>query len=185
MEVLHYSTLNVEMQLKYATFGLISTRDCHIRMYTNTEKATYIRKSGMTAWQYHQAEFTLLYSGKLSREKTFSNWWKIQFSRRKISQIAHFVAPKVPHPQILWRKLSQIATKLWNSRKFSPLKVSRYTVIVPMVKKMPVVTLPNITCCRSKEQESSLRIWSEQRRRWKPGKFYYLCDVKTSRGDTT
>ena len=40
MEVLHYSTLNVEMQLKYATFGLISTRDCHIRMYTNAEKAT-------------------------------------------------------------------------------------------------------------------------------------------------
>ena len=34
--------------------------------------------------------------------------------------------PKMPHPPILRRKLS---TKPWNSWKFSPLKVSRYTVI--------------------------------------------------------
>ena len=61
------------------------------------------------------------YSRKLSREKTFA---KIRFSRRK--QIARFAAPKVPCSQILRRKLSRIATKL---RKFSPSKVSRYTVL--------------------------------------------------------
>ena len=51
-----------------------------------------------------------------------------------------------------------------------------------------VVTLPNITCCRSKEQESSLHIWSEQRPiigGEEPGTFYNVCDIKTSRGDTT
>ena len=47
------------------------------------------------------------YSGKLSRKKTSADWWKIRFS---------------------WRKLSRIATKPRNSRKFSPSKVFCYTV---------------------------------------------------------
>ena len=34
------------------------------------------------------------YSGKLSRKKTFVNWWKIQFLRRKLSQILTRAAPK-------------------------------------------------------------------------------------------
>ena len=48
------------------------------------------------------------YSQKLSREKTFTNWWKIRLSRRE---------------------LSQIATKSQNSRRFSPSKVSCYLVL--------------------------------------------------------
>ena len=36
-------------------------------------------------------------SGKLSRERTFANWWKIQFSQRKLSQITHFCCTKEPH----------------------------------------------------------------------------------------
>ena len=103
------------------------------------------------------------YSGKLSREKTFANWWKYNFrgenfhrllafampkdatlliSRRKLSQIGEkynfrgenfhrllaFATPKDATLLISRRKLSQIATKLQNSRKFSPLKVSRSTV---------------------------------------------------------
>ena len=65
------------------------------------------------------------------------------FRGRKLSQIGEkydfhgenfrgllaFAALKVPHPQILRRKLSRIATKLRNSRKFSPSKVSHYTVL--------------------------------------------------------
>ena len=47
------------------------------------------------------------YSGKLLREKIYADYVKIQFSLRK---------------------LLRIATKPQNSQKFSPLKVSRYTV---------------------------------------------------------
>ena len=67
----------------------------------------------------------LPYSGKLSWEKTFTNWWKIRFSLRKLLQIAHCTRQRTPGPQILRRKLSQITTKSQNSLKFSPLKVSR------------------------------------------------------------
>ena len=59
-------------------------------------------------WKIECAYWHVPYSGKLSREKTFVNWWKIWFSRRK---------------------LSCIATKLRNSHKFSPSKVFRYTVL--------------------------------------------------------
>ena len=37
------------------------------------------------------------YSGKLSRKKTFAKWWKIQFSRRKLSRIARFYHAKGRH----------------------------------------------------------------------------------------
>jgi len=39
----------------------------------------------------------LLYSGKLSREKTFPNWWKVRFLRRKLSQMARFCRTKGCH----------------------------------------------------------------------------------------
>ena len=71
------------------------------------------------------------YSGKLSREKTFANWWKIQFSRRKLSWITcfyHAACQRMPHPKISLRKLLRIATKSQNLGKFSPSKVSHYTV---------------------------------------------------------
>lgn len=42
-----------------------------------------------------------------------------------------FATLKVPHPQILERKLSRIATKVRNSQKFSASKVSHYMVHVP------------------------------------------------------
>ena len=37
------------------------------------------------------------YSGKLSREKTFADWWNIRFSRRKLSRIARFCCAKGRH----------------------------------------------------------------------------------------
>jgi len=37
------------------------------------------------------------YSGKLLREKTFMNWWKIRYSRRKLSWIARLCHSKERH----------------------------------------------------------------------------------------
>ena len=68
------------------------------------------------------------YSGKLSREKTFANWWKYNFCGENFHRLLAFATPKDATLQISRRKLSRIATKLQNSRKFSPLKVSRSTV---------------------------------------------------------
>ena len=67
-------------------------------------------------------------AGNFLREKTFTNWWKIQFSQGKFLWIARFCCQRMPCPQIWRRKLSWIATKLWNLRKFSCSKVSHYTV---------------------------------------------------------
>ena len=72
------------------------------------------------------------YSGKLSREKTFANWWKYDFRRENFRGLLAFAVPKDATPQISRRKLSCIATKLRNSWKFSPSKVSRYTVMFNM-----------------------------------------------------
>ena len=77
---------------------------------------------------FHFRHWKLPYSVKLSREKTFAKWWQIWFLLRKFSQIGRFCSTKVPHPQILQRKLSRIAIKPRNSQKFSPSKASRYMV---------------------------------------------------------
>ena len=59
--------------------------------------------------------YYLLYSGKLLMVKTFADCSLVPCQR-------------MPHPQISWRKISQTATKPRNSQRFSPSKVSRYTV---------------------------------------------------------
>ena len=41
--------------------------------------------------------FCLSYSGKVSREKTFANWWKIWFVQRKLSWIVRFCRTKGRH----------------------------------------------------------------------------------------
>ena len=53
---------------------------------------------------------------------------KYDFSEENFRGLLTFAAPKVPHLQILQRKLSHITTKPQNSRKFSPSKVSCYMV---------------------------------------------------------
>ena len=70
----------------------------------------------------HIAE--LPYSGKLSREKTFADRWKIRFSRRKLSRIACFCHAKGHH-----------APKFRGETRESPrttkfMKVFRYTVLM-------------------------------------------------------
>ena len=69
------------------------------------------------------------YNGKLLREKTFMNWWKIRFFlRKKFCGLVAFATPMNATLQNLRPKLLQIATKLQNLWKFSSSKVSRYTV---------------------------------------------------------
>ena len=44
------------------------------------------------------------YSGKLSREKTFANWWKYDFRGENLRGLLAFAAPKDVTPQISRRK---------------------------------------------------------------------------------
>ena len=80
------------------------------------------------------ASWDIPYSGKLSREKTFVNWWKLRFFTKKtfaektFTDCSFLLCQWMPHLQISQRKLSQIATEMWKSWKFSPSTVSRYTV---------------------------------------------------------
>ena len=73
----------------------------------------------------------LPYSGKLSREKTFVDWWKYDFRGENFRRLLAFAVPKDATPQISQRKFSRIATKPKKSRKFSPSKVFCYMVFTP------------------------------------------------------
>ena len=65
--------------------------------------------------------------GNFHRRKKFTNKWK-RFLWRKLSRIACWCRQNMPHPQILQRDNSQIAIKPQNSQKFSPSKVSCFTL---------------------------------------------------------
>ena len=54
------------------------------------------------------------------------------FAEKTYADCSFFAAPKDATPQISQRKLLRIATKPWNSWKFSPSKVLRYTVFDPL-----------------------------------------------------
>ena len=69
-------------------------------------------------------DWAILYSGKLSREKTFANWRKYDFRGENFHGLVAFAAPKYATPQISQRKLLRIATKPQNSQKFFPQKFS-------------------------------------------------------------
>ena len=62
--------------------------------------------------------------GETFEGENFCELVKIRFSRRNFRGLLAFAVPKDATPQISRRKLSRIATKLRNSRKFSPPKVS-------------------------------------------------------------
>ena len=72
---------------------------------------------------YVTIKYQLPYSGKLSKEKTFTNWWKYDFRGE------NFCSAKGRHaPNFAEKTSAYIATKQQNSWKFSPSKVLRYTV---------------------------------------------------------
>ena len=68
------------------------------------------RKGRRKGWRKTEEQVRMveriLYSRKLSREKTFTNWLKIQYSQGKLSQIVHLYHQQMPHPQTLQRKSS-------------------------------------------------------------------------------
>ena len=75
----------------------------------------------------------LPYSGKLLREKTFANWRKIRFSRRKLSQIAQFCCAKGCHAPnfaeetfVYSHKTAKFAKKSFLLRKFSAIRYVCY-----------------------------------------------------------
>jgi len=68
------------------------------------------------------------YSSKLSWEITFMKWWKIAFLWENFCGLFAGVTKRNHPSKFLRRKLSRIATKPWDSQKFSPSEVSRYTV---------------------------------------------------------
>ena len=66
-----------------------TTAQCH-----NFSRGLYLRWSTSNIWCILD---TVPYSRKLSRKKTFANWWNLRFSQRKLSQIVHFSHAKGHH----------------------------------------------------------------------------------------
>ena len=58
---------------------------------------------------------------------------KTIFAEKTFADCLLLLCQRTPRPQILWRKLSQIATKPRNLWKFSPSKVFRYTILNALV----------------------------------------------------
>ena len=87
----------------------------------------------LTNGSWHDTK--LPYSGKLSREKTFTNRWNIRFCGKNFrgfttDRILCAINQSRPH-SFSRRKLSQMASNPRNSWNFSLSKVSRYTVPHP------------------------------------------------------
>ena len=88
----------------------------------------YLGQQFPGCWSVVLARIDNRIAGNFRERKLLRIGEKYDFRGENFRRLLTFAAPKVPHPQILRRKLSRIATKLRNSRKFSPSKVSRYTV---------------------------------------------------------
>ena len=90
---------------------LFSVQTAKFRPVTNFRKYTLAARCHVVL---------LPYSWKLSREKTFANWLKIQFSRRKLSPIAHFChAIDATPPNFAMKTFARIATNREIHESFS------------------------------------------------------------------
>ena len=93
--------------------------------------------------EHHQAlqkkyPLTVIYHNLVTTRETFKGenfreLVKKRFLWKNICGLLPLPRQWMPCPQIMWRKLSRIATKPRNSRTFFPLQVSRYTVVMYMV----------------------------------------------------
>ena len=70
---------------------------------------------------------------------------KYVFHGENFCGLLAFAAPKDPTPQILRRKLSRIATKLWNSQSFLPQKF-------PAIRYLPWPSSPPATYRKSSSE---------------------------------
>ena len=71
---------------------------------------------------------------------------KYNFHGENFRRLLAFAVPKDATPQILQRKLSHIATNPQNSQKFSPSKVSRYTVSLCFMTRNLEIRVCNSHC---------------------------------------
>ena len=67
---------------------------------------------------------------KVSREKTFTNWWKYDIRGENFRRLLAFATPKGAMPQISWRKLSRRATKLKFAKVFSLESFPLYGILL-------------------------------------------------------
>ena len=76
------------------------------------------------------AQYSIPYSRKLSRVETFANWMKYieQFANKTFADCRSYPTHGARTYKILRIKLSRKEAMQRNSRKFSPAKVSRYTI---------------------------------------------------------
>ena len=99
------------------------------------------------------------YSGKLSREKTFANWWKIHFSRRKRSRIAPFScangchAPKFRRDNFHEQSQNHEIRESFLPRKFPTIRYASDVWDPNLVKD--IVAIENV-------QKFALRVCSKQ-----------------------
>ena len=86
------------------------------------------------ALQFHLEAFEIMvnvlckqkvlpYSGKLSIEKTFANWWKIRFSRRKPSGFCRATTNFAEKTFVNSHKTAKFARKFSTSKFFRPLGI--------------------------------------------------------------
>ena len=89
------------------------------------EQLWYISKCHLQALSINFSTYRI--AGNFRGRNISHNWKKYNRGENFCGLLAFAVA-KDATLQISWRKLSRIATKPRNSRKFSPSKVFRYTV---------------------------------------------------------
>ena len=91
-------------------------------------KKVYFKNDFLHTYIHWLIHWLIPYSGKLSREKTFTNWWKMWFSRRKLWRLLAFAAPKdATLPNFGEKTFANSHTTVKFVKVFS-LKTSRYTV---------------------------------------------------------
>ena len=67
----------------------------YFSLAASVRKWTTIVPGGVGGWKIKRVFLNdVPYSGKLSREKTFTNWWKIQFSWRNFHRFLTYAVPK-------------------------------------------------------------------------------------------
>ena len=90
-------------------------------------------------------------------QRKLSQIKKCDFCGETFADCSLLLRQSTPWPQISRRKLLRIATKPWNSRKFSPSKVSRYTVVCELPKNFTHVQTVQIypfLCLRTSQRMS-------------------------------
>ena len=107
---------------------LVCSNTCTINIHVHLGLTNYT--PCLLSWGMSMG--SIPYSGKLSSEKTFTNLWNIRFREENFRGFATdrmlcAINQSGPHP-FSWRKLSRMASDPRNSWKFSPSKVSHYTV---------------------------------------------------------